>query len=116
MTHEIERNEHYVGGESVVWEYTIVNEDEVVRDITGATVEWYLLNRRGEDNSEAVLSHDDSGVSASVQAGTQGYVEVEIQSGVTDELAGDLYWQRLIVTEVNGRRQIWNGPFPIQER
>jgi len=116
MTHSIERNEHYVGGESVVWEYTIVNEDEVERDIQGATVEWYLLDRRGDDNADAVLDHDDTGVSAAVQDGPNGYLEVELQSGVTDELAGDLYWQRLIVTETNGRRQIWNGRFPIQER
>lgn len=116
MTHKIERNDDYVGGESVTWEFTIVNENGEERDIRNADVEWYLLNSRGEPDGDAVLDHTDSGVNAGVQDGLNGLLEVEIEAGTTEDLAGNMYWQRLVVNETDNVTQIWNGPFPIQER
>lgn len=115
MTHDIERYEHHVGGEALVWEFTIT-EDRSNRDITGASIEWYLLERRGEANTNAVLDHNDSGVEARIEDAASGRVDVDIDSGTTEQFAGSMKWQRLIVEDSAGNVQIWNGPFPIQER
>lgn len=113
MTHEITPDNHYTAGESVTWEYTI-EQDGSVKDLSGFTVEWYLVPAQGADNSEAKLSTDDSGVSATVVDAANGRVDLTINRGVTDDLAGNL-WQRLVLDDSGSGRQIWAGPFPVHE-
>jgi hypothetical protein len=115
MTHEIEQNDHYIGGEHVRWTYSIEDNGET-KDLTDGSVEWYLLPRRGLPDSDAVLDHTDTGISASIIDEPGGVVAVEIESGTTEEYAGSMMWQRLIVEDGNGDTQIYNGKFPIQER
>jgi hypothetical protein len=115
MTHEIPRNEHYVGGEYVKWEFT-VEDDGSVKDLSNSNVKWFLLPNRGDPDSESLIDHTDSGVTAEIVDPSNGLVEVEIGSGVTEEYQGMLAWQRLIIEDGSGNQQIWNGRFPIQER
>lgn len=115
MSHEIERNDHYVGGESVVWGFTI-EDDGSTKDISSASVEWYLLESRGQPNEDALLDHTDSGITAQITDGPNGEAEVKIESGVTDSYSGSRKWQRFILEDSSGNVQIWRGPFPIQER
>jgi hypothetical protein len=115
MTHLIERNDHYVAGETAVWKFTI-ERDGSAKDVTGAEVEWYLVPGRGDPDDEALYDHTDTGITAEVTDGPSGAVEVEISSGTTDDLGGRELWHRLIVTDSEGNKQIWNGVFPVHER
>lgn len=114
MTHLIERNGHYVAGETVVWEFTIERNGST-KDLTGATVEWHLVPSKGDPNSDSLLDHTSSGVTSEVSDASNAVVTVEIESGTTDDMGGKEYWQRLIVIEDDGTKDIWNGNFPIRE-
>lgn len=112
MSHEISPDNHYVEGESVTWEYTI-EEDGSAKDLSGASLSYYLLNNRGDANSDAVKDDGDSGVSVAFTSdGSDGRVDVTIDQGVTDGLNGT-YWQRLEVDDTGTGLQKWSGPFPI---
>lgn len=116
MTHEIPRNDHYVGGESIIWKFDIKNEDGTDKDLSNGSAEWYLFNRRGQDTADALLDSSSTGVDVTITDTTAGKAEVRLSGSATEEYAGGRYWQRFIVTDANGNTQIWNGNFPIQER
>lgn len=116
MTHEIPRNDHYVGGESIIWQYTIEKEDGTAKNLSGATVDWYLFNSRGEDTADALLDTSSNGISVTITDAANGKAEVEIDGSATEDLAGGRYWQRLVVVDDSGNTQIWNGDFPIQQK
>lgn len=113
MPHRITPDQHYTAGEYVRWEYTI-EENGSAKDITNASVSWHLLNRQGDANADAVLDDGDTDVSASITNATNGRVDVELSSGATSDLSGN-YWQRLTVTDSNGKEQIWSGTFPVND-
>jgi hypothetical protein len=112
MTHEIDPYDHYVAGESITWRFDVTDEDGTSVDITNATVEWELHDWPGEDRVDAVLDDGDTDVTVDVTDPSIGVFEVTLAPGVTADLAGD-YWQRVTI-DLNGQRQIWNGPFPIE--
>lgn len=114
MSHLIDADEHYVENGSVVWEFTI-EDDGGVRDLAGLTPEWYLLEKRGAPDGEAVLSTADSGVTVEVVDKSNGRVDLTIEKNVTGGLGGKRYWQRLVLQN-DATKQVWGGEFPIQEQ
>jgi len=115
MPHLIERNDHYVAGETAQWSFT-VEKDGSAKDLTNATVEWYLVPSKGDPDEDALYDDSDTGITAQVTDATAGELEVVIDRDVTTGDGGNKYWQRLIVTDDQDRTQIWNGHFPIQVR
>lgn len=115
-TNRIERTDSYVGGESAIWEFVIAGQDVDRKDISGGTGEWYLLDNRGDADSEALLDHSDSEVEVVIVSGENGKIEVRLDADATTQYAGSMKWHRLIVEDASGSTQIWNGRFPIQER
>lgn len=121
MPHEISPDNHHTAGEYRLWEYTIERNGSA-KNLENAEVEWYLVPRQGDPDSEAVHDSHEDNVSATITDPLNGKVEVEIGSGVTKDVGGRNLWQRLIViddVDVDGEEQkesIWNGDFPIQKR
>lgn len=114
MTHDIDPDTHYVADESAVWEYTI-EENGTAKNVSGGAIKWYLVPEEGDPDSDALLDHTDSGVTAAFTTdGSDGRVDVSIDRGVTAGMAG-MYWQRLVVDDASTGRQIWRGPFPIDD-
>lgn len=114
MSHIIDADEHYVENGSLIWEFTIEDEG-AARDLSGVSPEWYLLARRGDPDSEALLSGSDSGVSVAIVDAPAGRIDVTVEKNVTGGLGGQRYWQRLVVSN-DQTKQVWAGPFPIQEQ
>ena len=105
--------EELVAGESRTFEDT-VTEDGSAKDISGASVSWYLLPDQGSPNGDAVVSTGDSGVSSSIVDSANGRIDTTINQGVTDGLAGR-YWQRLEVDDTGDGLQKWGGNVYIEE-
>lgn len=116
MTHSIDRYDHLVGGESIIWKYDVEKTDGTDKDLTSATIDWYLLERRGNADSDALLDKGDSTVAVRITDEANGVVEVELDPDATKDLAGGMYWQRLVATDNSGNKQVWTGEFPIQTR
>ena len=115
MSHLIEPNGHYIAGETVKWSFTIEIDDKA-KDLTNANIEWYLVSNRGDSDNDALYDHTDTGITAQVTNATEGELEVVIDKDVTTGDGGSRFWHRLLVTDDQGRTQIWNGHFPIQAR
>lgn len=116
MPHLIERNDHYVAGETAEWTFTVEKDDGSAKDLTSANIEWYLVPSKGDPDSDALYDHTNTGVTAQVTDAPNGKLQVVIEDGVTTGDGGNQFWQRLIVTDSQNRTQIWNGHFPIQVR
>ena len=112
MPHRITPDEQYQADEYVRWEFTI-QKDGGSKDITGATVRWYLLPRRGAPAADAILDDGDTAITLSIVDAANGRVDVEIDSDTTGDWAGEALWQRLVLTDSGGRKQIWAGDFYI---
>lgn len=112
MAHSIEPNRSYAGGESAVWKLFIQDGADPM-DLTNAEVEWYLLESDEHSAEEALLSHEDPEIDATVANETGGRVDVTIDQDTTDNLAGGIYYQRLVVDDLDGGKQKWGGEFPI---
>jgi hypothetical protein len=114
---DITPHDHYLAGESEVWEFDI-QKDGSDYDVSGATVEWYLLPLGSSDPTDAVLSDGDSGVTLSVADadgdGTSERVELEIDQGVTDDLDG-YYTQLLEIDDSGPGLAKFAGDFPIED-
>lgn len=112
MSHRIEPNRHYTAGESIKWTFT-VEDDGSAFDISGATLSWYLLDRKGQDFDNAAMSDEDSGVDISFETdGTDGKFSLAISENITDGMEGD-FWQVVEVDPSDSSLQRWAGPFPI---
>lgn len=110
MAHEITQDDHYTENESARWEFT-VEEDGSAKDISGASIEWYLLHDDDDDLGDAAYDHDTTGITASLTTdGTDGRVDVVIDQ---DVIAEDYYWQVLVVDDTGPGKQKWSGPFPV---
>lgn len=114
MTHKIEPDQEYVEGESAEWFFTI-EQDGQAKDLTGVSFEWYLLESRGDDPSEAVLSSADTNVTVTVADQANGEVRLVIEQDVTSGMGGSVYHHRLVGDDDGTGKQIWRGPFPILE-
>jgi hypothetical protein len=114
---DIQPHDHYLAGESEVWEFTI-QKDGSDYDVSGATVEWYLLPLGSSDPADAVLSDGDSGVTLSVSDadsdGTSERVTLAIDQGVTDGLDG-YYTQLLEIDDSGPGLAKFAGDFPIED-
>lgn len=115
MAGDITPPENYVAGESITYELTIT-EGGSGKDLTGASIDWYLLPGQGRSTSEAVLSTTDDGVSAALVSGEEanGRVDLTIDQGVTDALGGSSYWQLLHIDDIGDGLQKYRGPWYIE--
>jgi len=112
MTDTIAPPDQYVAGESLPQEFTI-EENGSPKDISGATISWYLLPAKGADAADAELDHTDSGVSVRIVDAAAGRVDVTIDQDVTDGLGGRRLWQRLVVDDIGPGKQIKRGHFQV---
>lgn len=115
MTHTINTVTDHVEGESLTQEFT-VEENNSPRDISGATVNWYLVASQGTASSNAKYDDTDSGINVSITNAASGRVDVEITQDTTSGDGDSRYWQRLVVDDDGSAgKQIWGGYFPIYE-
>lgn len=89
-----------------------IDEDGSDKDISGASLEWYILPSRSSDPADALIDHDTSGVSLTISDAAAGEVTLSVDQGVTDDLAGP-YWLRLVVDDSGSGKQVWGGEFSI---
>lgn len=109
MAHVITQDDHYTENESARWEFTI-EEDGSAKDITGASIEWYLLHDDDDALTDAAYDHDTTGIAASIVTAADGRVDVVIEQ---DIVAEGYYWQVLVVDDSGSGKQKWSGPFPV---
>lgn len=116
MGEDITPPENFVAGESLIYEFTVTDPDTGnAEDITGATVDWWLLPEQGADTSTAELSTADSGVSVALTTdGSDGRVDLTIDQEVTDGLSGS-YWQLLHVDDLGTGLQKYHGNWYIDD-
>lgn len=112
MTHEIDPPRAYAAGESLIQTFNIT-EDNSAKDITGATIDWYLLPAQGADDSNAIHDDSESGIDASITDAANGTVKVSIDQDITTDLGGERLYQRLVVDDNGPGKQIWGGIFSI---
>lgn len=113
MTHRIDPDEHYIEGETVIWEFTVEDSDGNTKDLTGGSVEWYLVDDEYEANSNSILYHGHSSVNATLASAQDGRVDVSIAASATKGMGGEVHWHRLQVKDSAGNLQKWSGKFPI---
>lgn len=104
-------DDQYIEGDSLRIDAT-VTEDGSAKDLQGATVNFGI----GEDyGSQVELSDSDSGIQANVTDTTNGEIEVVINDGVTDGMAG--YWVYEIEVEDAGGQvvTVTRGDFVIED-
>lgn len=99
-------------GENITRTFEI-DEDGSDKDLSGASVEWYLLATPARDDADAVIDHDTTGVDLSITDAAAGELTLTVEQGVTDDLGGQ-YWQRLVVDDSGTGLQTWGGPFTIE--
>lgn len=114
----------YVATDSIVWPFQ-VNRGGDKQDLSNATVEYYIVEREGEDDSNPTLDHNDPEVTVDVEpsgpkhddapSDTTGYIEVIIQRGNLD-YGRDVLWHRLRVEDDASGRRTWSGDFPINDQ
>lgn len=115
MSHYIDPTDHYVEDDSLKWEFTIEESDETARDVSSDTLEYYLLEDRGDDEGDAILSDSDAGVDIIIIGdGSSGRVDVVIDQDQTGAYGGDMLWQRFVVDGPDETRQTFHGPFPVE--
>lgn len=90
-----------------------VVEDGSDKDISGATVEWYLLPDGDSADGDAIIDHTTTGVNLSISDADAGEVTLSVDQGVTDGLSGR-YYQRLKVDDSGPGLQMWGGAFSIE--
>jgi len=112
MPHRIDPYNHHLAGETLVWEHT-VEEDGSAKDLSGASVNYYLLAEQGDANDDALLDDSDADITAAIVDAANGRIDVTFASGATDPYAGQSLWQRLIVDDAAGDRSIWHGPLYV---
>lgn len=112
MAEDIQPPENLVAGESFTFEFTIT-EDGSAKDISGASLSWYLLPSRGDDTADAVLEDSDGDVSATITDAANGRADVVVDQGATSDLSGR-YWQRFEVDDAGSGLQIWRGDVYIE--
>lgn len=113
MADDIEPPDDYVAGESAILTGTVTDAGST-KDLTGASVDWYLLPAQGADMSDVLLDTSAEGVTANITDPAAGEVEITIDQGVTDGLAGRNCWQLLVVDDGGGGRQKWRGNWYIE--
>jgi hypothetical protein len=122
MTSTIQPHDHYLAGESEIWEFTI-QKDGSDYDVDGADVSWYLLPLDAEVSDVpadlggvAVLDDGESGISLSITDddgdGTSELVTLDIEQGITGTYAG-YYTHVLVLDDPGTGLSIWSGDFPI---
>lgn len=116
MAEDITPPADYVAGESINYEFTVTDPDTGnAKDITGASVDWWLLPEQGAATSTAELSTADSGVSVALTTdGSDGRVDLTIDQGVTDGLSGG-FWQLLHVDDLGDGLQKYRGNWYIEQ-
>lgn len=113
MTHEITPDSHYTDGETVVWEFSI-EEDDAAKDLTGATVRYYLLPTAGADSADAIADDSGSDITLDTSGLASGEISVTLAPGAAAGYGGERLWHRLVVTDSADNTQIWRGSFPVQ--
>lgn len=113
---DIAPHDHYLAGESEVWEFTI-QQDGSDYDLSGAAVSWALVGLSAEDTTDPILSEDDTGVSLSISDpdgdGTSERITLELDQGVTDGLSG--YYTHVLEVDDSGPGLAkWAGDFRIR--
>lgn len=112
MTHRIEPYEHYVANDSIVWPFNI-KEDGSAKDLSNATVSYYILSERQDNDGDALVDDSDADVTVEIQPGGEtGQIRVTIQKNVLD-YPGRHLWHRLQVEDSSGGRKTFGGPFPV---
>lgn len=113
MTHELNPIEDHTAGETVEHTITIYDEDDEnseLKDLSGAEVEWVLVNGR---QGEAVLDHTDTGVTVAVTDAVGGQVTVTFANGATEGLGGE-YTQIVTVWDNADRRNVYTGVVAVE--
>lgn len=123
MSHTIHPYTEYVNGDSIVWPFQL-KENGALKDLTNATVEYYVLRGEQDADADAVADHTDSGVTVAVEPSSPtradapsdvtGYIEVIIDAGVVDYPSTTL-WQRLRVTTGDGGRRTFGGEWRVNQ-
>jgi len=90
-----------------------VREDGTPRPLGGATLSWAVAETAGE---APVLTDDDSGVAVTIVDAGAGEVRVDIESGVTSDLAG-YYEHELLIADSDGEETVvLEGAFQVDPR
>lgn len=116
MTHTLDSIDHHFEGDTIVLEFVIEDADAETdgarKDLTGATFEWKLVDKRF---GETVLSSSNSDdISTSIIDAANGEFQVTVGSGATADLAGT-YQEQLVVTDGNDNRNTFTAEFVITE-
>lgn len=105
------RIDNYVQGESLDLVF-IVEEDDSVKNISGADIVWEIADAKGGDS---VITQEDSGVEITIVNEEDGEFSVDIDGSVTEGLGGEQYWERVVVTDSSGNTQKWGSKLLIKE-
>lgn len=117
MAEDIEPPDNVVAGESFRFELTVYQDGETM-DLTGATADWWLRGTPAYGTDNSILSTADSGVSVTILeeddgSSPNGRVDIEIDQGVTDGLAGT-YSQLLHIDDSGPGMQKFRGEIDIE--
>lgn len=110
MTHTIHTIDHYVAGDTLIINYSVDTPVGTSKDIRNASIDWELLA-----NGYTMLDDTDAGVTVEITDGINGYFTVEIDSGVTSNLAGT-HTTRVTLRDAANNQQTWHGNVHIEAR
>lgn len=114
MSRTISEYDDYNAGDSISFTFNIHSDD--IEDLTGVDAEWWLLPERMNEeewDSEAILTHEDSGVSIDVDVDGMS-VTLSIERETTQGMGANDYYQVLRLNGWSQGRETYSGRFPIQ--
>lgn len=118
MSHKIEKIDHHIAGDSVIFGPWTVKIDGEQKNIENDELKWYLFEEEyNSDPEEAILSHNDDSVEVrEPEDGSKadGEWEVFVSQGITEDLGGYTYWQRPIVDPSGDSKLSWKGEVVIE--
>ncbi|UBF23027.1 phage BppU N-terminal domain [Haloarcula virus HCTV-16] len=106
------KDDPYYAGDSLTIEVTVETPNGGAFDLTGGTISWALADHSG---AEADLTDEDSGVTTGIVNASEGRLEVVIDSGATDDLAGKKYHELEVEAADGDKTTVLTGPFIIRE-
>lgn len=114
MTKRNQDIDDYHAGDTLEIVVTVTDDDGNIIDITGADVEWYLLQYETSPDEDHLLKKTTTDGGITVTSAQDGEFTVTVDAGDTDGMSGEYHHRARMTDSTGNRSTVMTGTITIR--